>query len=156
MRYSELAGKEIIDISEGTRMGVATSTDLMLDTATGTVTALVIFQRNGFLAAREIAVPWAGIKKIGRDLIIVDMSAAPEQELSVPVAPIEQVAVRRVARHRVPGTDEPPVEVLDDSPQQLLSRLAEGEAAVRGPFWRREGARLLDKRPRVGHNRGDL
>lgn len=142
MRYSELAGKEIIDISEGTRMGVATSTDLMLDTAMGTVVAMVIFQRSGFFSAREIAVPWAGIRKIGRDLIIVDMSAAAEPEVSTAAAPIQLSPARRVTRHRVPGMEDAagsaddPNAIPGDSPQLELSRLVEGNGPARVPFWR--------------------
>lgn len=78
MRYAELAGKELIDVCEGVRLGVASSTDLVIDTDHGTLEAMVIYQRTGFFSSREVTLAWAGIKKIGRDLIIVDMSEAVE------------------------------------------------------------------------------
>jgi len=64
MRYSELAGKEIICIDEGIRLGVVDHTDLILNLRTGEVESIVI--------------PWHGIKKIGRDLIIVDLASAQD------------------------------------------------------------------------------
>jgi YlmC/YmxH family sporulation protein len=78
MRYSEMAGKEIVDISAGMRLGLVAGTDLVIDTVTGSLEAIVIFQRTGLFATHEITVPWDGVKKVGKDLIIVDISAATE------------------------------------------------------------------------------
>lgn len=137
MRYSELAGKEIIDISEGTRLGVASSTDLIIDSATGAVEAMVILQRTGIFTASEIAVPWEGIRKIGRHLIIVDLSMVEEAiGRTVPVAR----AKSKTRRHRVPGLDDevpmssPPE---DEAPQLLLSRMAAGDTEDHTSFWPR-------------------
>lgn len=74
MRYSDLAGKEIIDIDEGARIGVISETDLVIDCELGEVRSIIIPTRGRFWGRREIILPWAGIKKIGVDLIIVDMS----------------------------------------------------------------------------------
>lgn len=74
MRYSDLAGKEIIDIDEGARIGVISETDLVIDCDKGRVRSIIIPTRGRFWGRREIIIPWAGIKKIGVDLIIVDMS----------------------------------------------------------------------------------
>ncbi len=75
MRYSDLAGKEIIDIDEGVRIGVISETDLVVDCAEGCIRSIIIPTRGRFWGRRELVIPWSGIRKIGVDLIIVDMSA---------------------------------------------------------------------------------
>lgn len=76
MRYSDLAGKEIIDIDQGIRLGIINDTDLVIDTDAGRVVAIIIPSRGGWWARRELEIPWHGIRKIGVDLIIVDLSTA--------------------------------------------------------------------------------
>lgn len=76
MRYSDLAGKEIIDIDAGLRLGVVNDTDLVIDGEKGKVVAIVIPARGRWWHRRELEIPWHGIKKIGVDLIIVDLSTA--------------------------------------------------------------------------------
>lgn len=76
LRYSDLAGKEIIDIDQGIRLGVVNDTDIVIDAAAGRVVAIIIPGRGGFFSRRELEIPWHGIKKIGVDLIIVDLSTA--------------------------------------------------------------------------------
>lgn len=76
VRYSDLAGKEIVDIDAGLRLGVVNDTDLVIDTEAGKVVAIVIPARGGWWSRRELEIPWHGIKKIGVDLIIVDLSTA--------------------------------------------------------------------------------
>lgn len=73
MRYSDLAGKEIIDIGDGARLGVISETDLVIDCERGRVRSIIIPTRGRFWGRRELVIPWRGIKKIGVDLIIVDM-----------------------------------------------------------------------------------
>lgn len=75
MRYSDLAGKEIIDIDEGARIGIISETDLVIDVERGCVRSIIIPTRGRFWGRRELVIPWSGIKKIGVDLIIVDMKA---------------------------------------------------------------------------------
>lgn len=78
MRLSELSGKEIVDLDRGERMGVLGQTDLEIDEGTGNINALLIptlkwfgFKKNGELAR----VPWTNIKKIGKDMIIIDFDS---------------------------------------------------------------------------------
>ncbi|HBG01973.1 MAG TPA: YlmC/YmxH family sporulation protein [Firmicutes bacterium] len=78
MRYSELSGKEIICIDEGIRLGVVEHTDLIINVASGEVESIVIPYGNRWFRPRLIVVPWRGIKKIGRDLIIVDLTTAKD------------------------------------------------------------------------------
>lgn len=76
MRLSELSGKEIVDVKKAERLGVLGQTDLEIDESTGQIKALLIpslkwfgFKRQG----GEVRVPWRHIKKIGNDMIIIDV-----------------------------------------------------------------------------------
>ena len=79
MRFSELAGKEIISIDEGARLGVISETDLVIDTDTGVIYSLIVPNRGTFFRRRTLVVPFHGIKKIGHDLIIVDLSTMEDE-----------------------------------------------------------------------------
>lgn len=83
MRLSELSGKEIVDVKKAERLGVLGQTDLEIDEKTGQIQALLIpslkwfgFKRQG----GEVRVPWRHIKKIGTDMIIIDMPTEDESE----------------------------------------------------------------------------
>lgn len=78
MRYSDLAGKEIVCIDEGIRLGVVDHTDLIINLRTGEVDSVIIPYGNRWFRPRLIVIPWRGIKKIGRDLIIVDLTTAQD------------------------------------------------------------------------------
>lgn len=80
MKYSDLAGKEIIDIDEGVRLGVVNETDLIVNLTTGMVESIVIPYRGRLFNRRELVIPWHGIRKIGVDLIIVDLSTAESED----------------------------------------------------------------------------
>ncbi|MGG0718782.1 YlmC/YmxH family sporulation protein [Robertmurraya massiliosenegalensis] len=76
MRLSELSGKEIVDVKKAERLGVLGQTDLEIDENSGQIRALLIpslkwfgFKRQG----GEVRVPWRHIKKIGTDMIIIDV-----------------------------------------------------------------------------------
>lgn len=87
MRYSDLAGKEIIDIDEGVRIGIISETDLIIDCEQGKVRSIVIPTRGRFWGRRELVLPWSGIKKIGVDLIIVDMALVNTYQSDRPLSP---------------------------------------------------------------------
>lgn len=81
MRLSELSGKEIVDVKRAERLGVLGQTDLEIS-ETGQILALLIPQGKWFGLKRqggETRVPWRHIKKIGADMIILDI---PDEELS--------------------------------------------------------------------------
>jgi YlmC/YmxH family sporulation protein len=76
LRLSELSGKEIVDVKKAERLGVLGQTDLEIDENSGQIRALLIpslkwfgFKRQG----GEVRVPWRHIKKIGNDMIIIDV-----------------------------------------------------------------------------------
>jgi YlmC/YmxH family sporulation protein len=77
MRLSELNGKEIVNLQNGIRMGKIGDTDLIVNEQTGLIEYLIIpnskAQFSFFRDRGYIEVPWSSIKKIGSDLIIIDL-----------------------------------------------------------------------------------
>ncbi len=73
-RFSALRCREVINVSDGCRLGYAS--DLELELETGRVVALVVpcpGRFFGFFGSREeYVIPWHCIRKIGDDIILVD------------------------------------------------------------------------------------
>ena len=70
MNLSEIAGKEIVNLVTGERLGVVGECDLILDEA------LLIPRERGFFGIKKdksvLEVPWRSIRKIGNDMIIIE------------------------------------------------------------------------------------
>jgi YlmC/YmxH family sporulation protein len=83
MRLSELTGKEVINIGDGARLGIIEECELTIDVQTGRIHALIVPSRHGFFHIfgdnRGSTIPWRSIKRIGDDVIIVDLSNAYER-----------------------------------------------------------------------------
>ena len=76
MKLSELSGKEIVDVKQAERLGVLGQTDLEINEQTGQIEALIIPSLKWFGLRKqgaEVRVPWHHIKKIGNDMIIIDI-----------------------------------------------------------------------------------
>jgi len=77
MRFSEMRNKELIDLMSGNRLGLIGDADLVIDADTGKIISLVVPERGGglglFWRPRETTVPWFAVKKIGPDLVIVEL-----------------------------------------------------------------------------------
>ncbi|WP_394232481.1 YlmC/YmxH family sporulation protein [Niallia oryzisoli] len=76
MRLSELSGKEIVDVNRAERLGVLGQTDLEINVQSGQIEALLIPTLKWFGMKKqggEIRVEWEQIKKIGNDMMIIDM-----------------------------------------------------------------------------------
>lgn len=80
-KYSKLRQKEVVNILDGARLGYIC--DLMLDVCTGKICAIVVPgpSRFSFLfkGDRDNVIPWNHIRKIGEDVILVevDMNCMP-------------------------------------------------------------------------------
>ncbi|HIQ70370.1 MAG TPA: YlmC/YmxH family sporulation protein [Candidatus Avoscillospira stercorigallinarum] len=74
-RFSALSCKEVINVTDGCRLGY--TADLELDTSCGRVVALIVPKPGkcfGLLPSQEVyVIPWACIRRIGADLILVDV-----------------------------------------------------------------------------------
>lgn len=79
MRWTQLAGKEIIDITSARRLGSVADADLVFDPVSGRIHELrVASRRPGLLGwrARVTVVPWSAVRRIGEDLVLVELPAA--------------------------------------------------------------------------------
>jgi YlmC/YmxH family sporulation protein len=80
VRLGELAGKEIININDGARLGVIGETDLAIDDETGQIKSIILPRRGNlftmFNEKQELIIPWEAIKKIGFEVIIVELDQA--------------------------------------------------------------------------------
>ena len=77
--FSDLKCKEVINVSDGGRLGCVT--DLELDLCTGQILAIVVpGERSmlGLIKVRDgLVIPFCRIQKIGEDVILVDMREYP-------------------------------------------------------------------------------
>lgn len=76
MRYKEVSGKEIVSINHGSRLGILGQTDLEIEMETGQINAFIVPNYKWFglkKEGEEIKIKWDAIKKIGEDMILIEM-----------------------------------------------------------------------------------
>ncbi|NLV16925.1 MAG: YlmC/YmxH family sporulation protein [Syntrophomonadaceae bacterium] len=77
MRMSELVGKEIININDGLKMGMVGDSDLVINPESGEIESIILPNRgnliNLWIDRQKLVVPWEAVKKIGREVIVVDL-----------------------------------------------------------------------------------
>ncbi len=80
MLLSDLAGKEIINLHDGAKLGLIQDADLDVS-GNGSIEAIILPLRSGFSGfwsgkgdRETLVIPWKNIKKIGSEVVIVDMS----------------------------------------------------------------------------------
>ena len=78
MRLSEFVGKRIINIFDGGILGLIGDSDLLVDPDSGGIDAIILPARSGGLGGlrqerRAISIPWDAVKKIGSEVIVVDV-----------------------------------------------------------------------------------
>jgi len=78
LRLSELTGKEVINLSDGARLGVIEDCELSFDAKSGKIEYLILPNQRGlfsfFNGRRELAISWHSVKRIGEEVIIVDLN----------------------------------------------------------------------------------
>ncbi|WP_010649233.1 YlmC/YmxH family sporulation protein [Oceanobacillus massiliensis] len=75
MRFKEMSDKEIINVNEGTRLGILGQTDLEIDEKSGQIESFIIPNYKWFGLVKEgdeTKIPWKSIKKIGEDMIMIE------------------------------------------------------------------------------------
>ncbi|HOQ09846.1 MAG TPA: YlmC/YmxH family sporulation protein [Syntrophomonadaceae bacterium] len=77
MRLNELQGKEMVNIYDGMRMGTVGESDMLINQETGDIVSIILPNRGNaftFWADRQkLVIPWEAVKKIGREVIVVDL-----------------------------------------------------------------------------------
>lgn len=76
VRVSDLRSREIVNTIDGKRLG--TISDVEIDLGSGRVTALIVPGEGRFFGLfgrdEEFIIPWDRIKKIGTDVILVEVA----------------------------------------------------------------------------------
>ena len=76
MRLSDLIGKDIVNIQNGSRLGTVADSDLVIQAETGEIDSIILPSRSGFLNfwdKSNLTIPWSSVRKIGAEVIIVDL-----------------------------------------------------------------------------------
>lgn len=77
MRLSQMAGKEIVNITDGTRLGVVGQSDMTIDPESGEIYSITMPRRpnmlNVWTGSQELVVPWEAVKKVGSEVIVVEL-----------------------------------------------------------------------------------
>lgn len=72
-----MIGKEIVNVYDGSRMGTISDSDLIIDPETGTIESIILPARfnfiNFWIDRHEMVVPWETVKKIGNEIVIVEL-----------------------------------------------------------------------------------
>lgn len=79
MRYKDFSSKEIVNLENGSRLGMLGQTDIELDELTGQIKAFIIPNYRFFgmkKDASNLQINWSDIEKIGEDMIIVNRTSS--------------------------------------------------------------------------------
>lgn len=81
IKTSDLRQREVINITDGKRLGFVSDLDVDLDE--GRIRSIIIPAQNNLLSifsrSGDYVIPWEQIKKIGSDVILVDL-----QQFTIP------------------------------------------------------------------------
>ena len=77
VRTSDMKQKEVINISDGKRLGFVY--DVEIDLISGTIESVIVPGNGKILGLfgkdNDYIIPWSNIKKIGDDIILVDLES---------------------------------------------------------------------------------
>ncbi|MDA8193001.1 MAG: YlmC/YmxH family sporulation protein [Thermaerobacter sp.] len=78
MRFTELAAKEIINLTNGGRLGPIGDTDLLIDPASGQIQSMLVPPRGRWAKhGQHTEIAWSAIRRVGPEVLIVDLEAVP-------------------------------------------------------------------------------
>ncbi|SES68752.1 sporulation protein, YlmC/YmxH family [Natronincola peptidivorans] len=87
MRFSTIGGKEIVNLCDGSRLGIIAESDLLINEKTGKIVALLIPDEknlfNFFASNSLLEIPWEAVKKIGNDMIIIELEDEKKRKYSL-------------------------------------------------------------------------
>lgn len=77
MRISDLYGKEVINMNDGVKLNIVDECELVFDEKNGKINSILLPAKHSFITFfsdnKTNVIPWKSIKKIGNEIIIVDM-----------------------------------------------------------------------------------
>lgn len=78
MRLFELGQKEIVNLNNGGRLGLIADSDFLISEETGKIISLLVPEKRlGFrllgLDTNGTEIPWNTIRKIGFDMVIIEL-----------------------------------------------------------------------------------
>ena len=78
MRLMELGQKEIVNLNNGARLGIIADSDILIDEKSGKIISLLVPERRfSFkmlgIESSGFEIPWTSIRKIGYDMIIIEL-----------------------------------------------------------------------------------
>ncbi|HBS60267.1 MAG TPA: YlmC/YmxH family sporulation protein [Firmicutes bacterium] len=84
MRISELRGKEVINLTDGARLGIIGECDLVFDPQSGKIMSILLPNKGGMLMifgeGKPLNIPWHTLKRIGDEVLIVELDGAAERQ----------------------------------------------------------------------------
>ncbi|MGM9572676.1 MAG: YlmC/YmxH family sporulation protein [bacterium] len=83
MRLSSMSGKEIINLHDGARLGLMGDSELMIEPDSGKIHSIVVPNTvslmNLFYKQKDFVIPWSSVRKIGNEVVIVELEEIVEQ-----------------------------------------------------------------------------
>ena len=79
MRLSELTGKELINLVDGSKRGQIRKIDFMVDLKKALVISMILPEK-GFFFRMEQEISWAAVKKISDDLVLLEYEPSKEEK----------------------------------------------------------------------------
>ncbi|MBP2633904.1 MAG: sporulation protein, YlmC/YmxH family [Firmicutes bacterium] len=77
MRISDLYGKEIINMNDGVKLSIVDECEFVFDEKNGKINSILLPTKHSFIPFlsenKTNIIPWKSIKKIGNEIIIIDM-----------------------------------------------------------------------------------
>lgn len=76
VRLSDLVGKDIVNIQNGSRLGTVADSDLVIQVESGDIESIILPSKGGLLNLwdkNNLTIPWSAVRKIGAEVIIVDL-----------------------------------------------------------------------------------
>lgn len=77
MRMCELVGKEIVNICNGSRLGVVGDSDMTINIDSGEIQSIILPRKSNFINLwvdrQHLVIPWEAVRKVGSEVIIVEL-----------------------------------------------------------------------------------
>jgi YlmC/YmxH family sporulation protein len=74
VRFSELASKEIISLTDGSRLGPIGEADLVFDELSGRLQTILVPPKSRFSRTGQYTeVPWTCVRRVGPEVVIIDL-----------------------------------------------------------------------------------